>query len=299
MRLDALKIFARVAEQGSFTRAAESLGLPKATVSTAVRDLEAELGAQLLQRTTRRVGLTYDGQAFLDRTRDLLSDVDDLSGMFETAPGDLTGRVRADMTVNMAAHVVIPRLPEFLTRHPQIEVELSSTDRFVDVVREGFDCVVRVGPLPDSGLVARRLGVLEMANVASPAYLAAHGTPQMLEDLRDHRIVHYSLHLGAKPFGFEYPKGDGWAEIPMAGALTVNNTQSYTAAVLAGLGIIQAPRLGVGPHLKSGALKEILTDFPAEPLPVAILYPQRRHLPRRVRAFIDWLAEILAPHLTR
>lgn len=299
MRLDALKIFARVAEQGSFTRAAESLGLPKATVSTAVRDLETELGAQLLQRTTRRVSLTYDGQAFLDRTRDLLSDVDDLSAMFETDPGDLTGRVRVDMTVNMAAGVVIPRLPEFLARHRHIEVELSSTDRIVDVVREGFDCVVRVGTLPDSGLVARRLGVLEMANVASPAYLAAHGTPQTLEDLRNHRIVHYSLHLGTKPFGFEYPKGDGWAEIPMAGALTVNNTQSYTAAVLAGLGIIQAPRLGVGPHLKSGALKEILANFPAEPLPVAILYPQRRHLPRRVRAFIDWLAEVLGPHLNR
>lgn len=299
MRLDALRIFARVAEQGSFTRASETLGLPKATVSTAVRDLETELGVQLLQRTTRRVSLTFDGQAFLERTRDLLSDVDDLGAMFETEPGDLTGRVRVDMTVNMAAQVVIPRLPEFLARHPRVEIELSSTDRMVDVVREGFDCVVRVGGLADSGLVARKLGVLDMANVASPAYLAAHGTPRTLEDLKDHKLVHYSLHLGAKPFGFEYAKGDGWAEIPMKGGLTVNNTQSYSAAVLAGLGIIQAPRLGVGPHLKTGALVEILEEFPAEPLPVAILYPQRRNLPRRVRTFIDWLAEILSPHMKR
>lgn len=299
MRLDALRIFARVAEQGSFTRASETLGLPKATVSTAVRDLETELGVQLLQRTTRRVSLTFDGQAFLERTRDLLSDVDDLGAMFETEPGDLTGRVRVDMTVNMAAGLVIPRLPEFLARHPRVEVELSSTDRMVDVVREGFDCVVRAGGLTDSGLVARRVGTLEMANVASPAYLAAHGTPRTLEDLKDHKLVHYSQHLGAKPFGFEYPKGEGWAEWPMKGVLTVNNTQAYTAAALAGLGVIQAPRMGVGPHVESGALVEILPEYPAEPMPVSILYPQRRNLPRRVRAFIDWLAEILAPHMKR
>lgn len=299
MRIDALRMFMRISELGSFTRAAESLGAPKATLSQAIRQLEEEIGATLLYRTTRRVSLTHDGEAFYERCRDLLSDVDELGSMFHAAPGQETGRVRVDMPVSMAGSTIIPRLPEFLAANPGLSVELSCTDRMVDVVREGFDCVIRVGARTDSGLIARQLGVMEMANVASPAYLKVHGTPRKLEDLARHRMVHYVAQLGAKPFGFEYLDGDVYRTQAVAGVLTVNNTIAFQAAALAGLGIIQAPRMGVVSSLRAGLLVELLKSLKPEPLPVAIVYPQRRHLARRVRLFMDWAAEVLTPHLSR
>ncbi len=298
-RLDALRMFQRVAELGSFTRAAETLGVPKATLSVSIRQLEEEVGATLLYRTTRRVSLTHDGEAFYERCRDLLSDADELGAMFQTGVGQEAGRIRVDMPVNMAGATIIPRLPEFLAGHPGLTVELSSTDRMVDVVREGFDCVIRVGARPDSGLIARQLGAMEMANVASPAYIAAHGLPRKLSDLSRHRMVHYVPHLGAKPFGFEYLDGDTYRAVPMTGSVLVNNTVAFQAAALAGLGIIQAPRPGVLQQVRDGVLVEILKSLKAEPLPVAIVYPQRRRLARRVRLFIDWAASVLKPHLVK
>lgn len=298
-RLDSLRMFQRVAELGGFTRAAESLGVPKATLSVAIRQLEEEVGATLLYRTTRRVSLTHDGEAFYERCRDLLSDVDELETMFQTSPGRETGRIRVDMPVNMAGATIIPRLPEFLAQHPGLSVELSSTDRMVDVVREGFDCVIRVGARSDSGLIARQLGAMEMANVASPAYIAAHGMPRKLEDLARHRMVHYVAQLGARPFGFEYRDGDTYRAVAVPGPVLVNNTVAFQAAALAGLGIIQAPRMGVTRQLKAGDLVEVMKAFKAEPLPVAIVYPQRRHLARRVRLFMDWVAGVLKPHLAK
>ena len=289
--------FVRVAELQSFTAAATSLGLPKSSASAAVAQLEAHLKTQLLFRTTRRVQLTHDGQVYYERCRDLLSDFDDADAMFEQTPSALTGSLRIDMPVSMARNFIVPRLPEFLGRHPGIDIELSCTDRRVDVVAEGFDCVIRVGLLAESGLVARPLGELKMGNYASPAYLAAHGEPATLGDLATHRLIHYASMLGSRPFGFEYRDGNDYKTIDMAGRITVNNTEAFQAAALAGLGLLQSPRTGNRHHVETGALMEILTAFEAEPLPVSLIYPRRRHQARRVRAFMDWISEVMGDYL--
>ena len=296
-RLDAMTAFVRVAELQSFTAAATSLGLPKSSASAAVAQLEAHLKTQLLFRTTRRVQLTHDGQVYYERCRDLLSDFDDVEALFEQTPSALTGVLRVDMPVSMARGFVVPRLPEFLGRHPGIDIELSCTDRRVDVVAEGFDCVIRVGLLAESGLVARPLGELKMGNYASPAYLAAHGEPATLDDLATHRLIHYASMLGSRPFGFEYRDGNDYKTIDMAGRITVNNTEAFQAAALAGLGLLQSPRTGNRHHVETGALMEILTAFEAEPLPVSLIYPRRRHQARRVRAFMDWISEVMGDYL--
>jgi len=297
-RLDHLRSFLRVAELGSFTAAAEQLGLPKASVSLAVQRLEAEVGVQLLHRTTRRVRLTADGAQFQQRARDLLDDMEDLQGMFRRDT-QLKGRLRVDMSSGLARQLVIPHLPDFLARHPGLEIELSGTDRRVDLVREGFDCVVRVGPLDDNTLVARPLGVMHIVNCASPAYLAARGMPYSLEDLSHHALVHYVGTLGQRSPGFEYHDGQAYRSVPMRGAITVNSGEAYSAAALAGLGIIQVPRLGARVALAAGTLVEVLPACVAEPMPVTLLYAQRRHLPRRVAAFMDWMAALLTPELLR
>ncbi len=291
LRLDALLMFTRIAELSSFTQAAETLGLPKATVSTAVQTLEAHLGTQLLYRTTRRVQLTHDGQVFYERAKDLLADAEDLSGLFQTRA--VSGRIRVDMPIPVAQNLVLPNLPALLERHPALRVELSSTDRIVDIVREGFDAVIRVGTLSDSGLTVRSLGKLSMGNFASPAYLARWGRPRTLEDLKGHRLIHYVTQMGARPDGFDYFDGTRWQTITMEGVVTVNNSEAYRHAALAGLGIVQAPRVGMIEHVVQGRLIELLPDHVAEALPVSLIYPQRRHLARRVRVFIDWVATLM------
>ncbi|WP_193161119.1 LysR family transcriptional regulator [Microbulbifer hainanensis] len=298
--LEAMEIFARVAELGSFTAAADSLGLSRASVSGAVQQLEELLGTRLLHRTTRSVRLSQDGQVFYERSRDLLADMDELQNLFREDSATLHGRLRVDMPLPVARDLVIPRLPEFLRRHPGLEIELSSSDRFVDVVREGFDCVLRVGQLEDSSLIARPLGEYQLVSCASTEYLAEHGTPRTLDDLAGHRLVHYVLSLGARPAGFEYvdPQSpDTEHSLPMAGALTVNNTDAYREACLAGLGIIQVPEAGVRHYLESGELEEILPQYRPAPMPVSLVYANRRHLPKRVQVFMAWMAEIMKPRL--
>jgi DNA-binding transcriptional LysR family regulator len=295
--LDAMRIFARVAELASFTRAADDLGLPKASVSTAVQKLETRLGTRLLHRTTRRVELTQDGHVFYDRGRELLADMDELQSMFRQSAESLSGRLRVDMPTGAARNFIIPRLPQFLDAHPHLEVELSGTDRRVDLVREGFDCVLRVGALGDSNLIARPLGIYHTVNCASPAYLQRHGTPQTLDDLAEHRLIHYVTTFGTKPDGFEYFDGERYRMLPMRGALTVNNAESYQAACLAGLGLIQVPGLAVRHLIEQGALVEVLPQWPAEPMPISLLYAHRRNLPRRVQVFMNWVADVLQPHL--
>ncbi|SFD71463.1 LysR family transcriptional regulator [Paracidovorax konjaci] len=292
-----MQVFTRVAELASFTQAALALALPKASVSTAVQSLESELGTRLLHRTTRRVQLTQDGQAYYERCKDLLADVDELQSMFQHADGaSLRGRVRIDMSTGMARNVVVPRLPELLARHPALELELSSTERRVDVVREGFDCVLRTGSVVDSSLVARPLGDARLANCVSPAYLRRHGAPQSLADLAGHRLVHFVNTLGARSTGFEAVVDGTLVLTPMQGAITVNNAEAYMASCLAGLGIIQVPRLGVVDLLARGELVEVLPALVAPPMPLTLMYANRRNLPRRVRTVMDWLAEVVAEH---
>lgn len=296
--LEATRTFLRVAELASFTQAADRLGLPKASVSGAVRQLEAHLGTRLLHRTTRRVQLTQDGRAYYERAQDLLADVDELESMFQLGEAAFTGRLRVDMPIGVARHFVMPRLPEFLAAHPGLGVELGSTDRRVDLVREGFDCVVRVGTLADSSLVARPLGHLRVLTLASPSYLAAYGTPRTPADLAGHRLVGYATVLGAKPEEFEYTDGDGRLQtVPLPCTVVVNNSEAYAAACLAGLGLIQAPDGGLRAALARGDLVEVLADFRAAPMPVSLIYANRRHLPKRVQAFMRWLEDVLKPYL--
>lgn len=295
--LDALAVFVKVAELASFTRAAEHLGMSKAQASLRVRALEADLGAALLRRTTRTVRPTADGERLLPRAKRLLAEADELAASYRGARA-LTGVVRLDLPMTMARDTILPRVPELLAAHPQLELQVSTTDRRVDVVREGFDLVLRVGPLASSELVAQRLGVLPIVNCASPAYLRRHGTPRALADLDDHRLVHYAQRLGATPPTFEYPTGDGeYAQWPMTAAITVNSADAYQVACLAGLGLIQTPLLGVRALLEAGALIEVLPELAAEPMPVSLLHPHGRAVPRRVRAVMAWLADVVSPRL--
>jgi DNA-binding transcriptional LysR family regulator len=296
--IDRMHIFARVAELGSFTQAADDFGMQKGSVSSAVQQLEAELGTRLLHRTTRKVQLTQDGQAFYERSRDVLADIDELQAMFQQGGDALRGRVRIDMSTGVARNAVIPRLPEFLALHPLLELEISSTERFVDLVREGFDCVVRAGPVTEGGLIARPLGHLRMINCASPAYFAARGTPQTPADLGAHQLVHFVNTLGSKSGGFEYADGDVSRSVAIGGAITVNNAEAYTAACLAGLGIIQVPVAGVGELLATGQLVETLPRHVPRPLPLTLLYANRRNLSKRVRVVMDWLARVIGDYLT-
>lgn len=296
MQIDGVRMFIKVADLASFTRAAEHLGLSKARVSRGVQELEVELGSRLLQRSTRAVRLTHDGEQFLAAARQLVSDADRLAGMFQ-APSSLRGQVRVDMPQSLARSLFIPHLPELLAAHPQLEVLLSTTDRRVDVIRDGFDCVLRIGKLTDSGLVARRLGELPMMNCASPEYLRRYGTPRSLDDLDGHLVVHYSVRFGAEAPGFEYRDGNVYRERPMRSLVTVNSTDSYLAACIAGLGIIQAPRSGMLPSIATGDLVEVLPHHTAEPLPVSLVHAHGRNVPRHVRPVMSWIAQLLTPHL--
>ncbi len=296
MDLESLRILLKVAELASFTRAAEQLGLPKSRASQAVQALEAQLGTRLLQRTTRAVRPTPDGEVFLVRAKRLVVEADELGAMFQV-PRTLRGVVRVDLPMIFARDVLIPRLPELLALHPLLELRISTTDRRVEVVREGFDCVLRVGALADSQLVAQRLGTLPMTNCASAGYVLKYGLPTTLDDLDDHLLVNYAPTLGAESAAFEYFDGDRYVGRPMRSVVTVNNTDAYRAACNAGLGLIQVPCTGVKRLFAEGSLVEVLPAHTCEPMPVSIVHAHERNVPKRVRAVMNWIAQSLAPHL--
>jgi DNA-binding transcriptional LysR family regulator len=291
-RIQSFQVFARVAEMRSFTKAAESLGLVKASVSAQIQQLESELGTRLLHRTTRNVQLTHDGISFYERCKDFLADFDDIQTMFQEGTSGLGGRIRVDMPGRMARFQVIPYLHQFFSLHPHIEIELGSTDRAVDLVHEGYDCVIRVGDLTDSSIIAKKIGELEIISCASPLYLKTKGSPLSIDDLSHHYLVHYVSTFGEKPDGFEYFDGKEYRTTSMRGMVTVNNTESYVAACLEGLGIIQAPLMSLEKHLEQKRLIEVLPNFRSEPMPVFLLYPHQRNLPRRVKAFMNWLETV-------
>lgn len=292
-KLELMKTFVRVTELRSFTQAAASLGLPKASVSEHVRDLERLLGARLLNRTTRKVSVTQDGLALYERCKDMLADMDDMENMFRLDGTVLGGRLRIDMPTVAARQLVMPHLGEFLAAYPHIQIEVSSTDRRVDLVREGFDCVLRAGDVQDPSLIARYLGSVPMVNCASPAYLAQYGTPHSIDELAGHRLVHYVTTLGARSSGFEYVLDGALHQLPMAGSVTVNNTEAFQGACLGGMGIAQMPMSGARPHLAAGTLVAILPQHLAPPMPIALLYTHRRDLPQRTRVFMDWLSALI------
>ncbi len=243
-RLDSMRVFLRVAETGSFTKAADLLDMPRATVSAAVQQLEAQLGSRLLHRTTRQVQLTHDGSVVLERCRHLLEDMEELESLFHDG-SRASGRLKVDVPSRVARLLIAPALPEFFRQHPDIELELGSSDRSVDLVQEGVDCVLRVGQLGNSSLVARRLGEMQLINCASPAYLEEHGEPRTPADLDRHWAVNYASPSSGRVLPWEYREDGRTLTRALRSRVTVNNAESYIACCLSGLGLIQIPAYDV------------------------------------------------------
>ncbi|KWZ53234.1 transcriptional regulator [Burkholderia ubonensis] len=294
--LHAMRIFARVAHLGSFTKAAEQMQLPRPTVSNAVQYLEKHLKIRLLQRTTRRVALTAEGATYYERCTRLLADLDDAETLFEDAGASPRGVIRVDLPERFALDKVIPAIPSFHARYPDLRIVMSTTDRFVDLIADGIDCAVRVGALSDTSLVARRIGELAQVNCASPAYLARHGTPRSPDDLPEHVAVGYFSSRTGRELDWEYADMDTGEmhAVKMRSIVSVNSSQAYLACCVAGLGLIQAPRDGLDAPLADGTLVEVLPEWNAAPLPVSVVFPHGRHLAPRVRIFVDWLANALS-----
>ncbi|MGG6429015.1 LysR substrate-binding domain-containing protein [Acetobacter ghanensis] len=298
-RIDQCRIFARVVETGSFTRAAETLGLPRSTVSTAVQALEGRVGARLLTRTTRSVTPTPDGLAFYEHCIRLVADMDEAEDLFRRERGHVQGVLRVSLPARIGRLIVAPALPEFVAAHPGIKLELGVTDRPVNLTEEGLDCVLRVGVLHDSGLIARRMGQMTLLNVASPEYLARHGVPRTPADLvRDgHLAVRYMSPANGRVEAWEWEADGQLHTLDLPGPVTVNSSETQIACCLAGLGLIQVPQYDVRALVESGRLCAVLPQWCAPAMPVTLLYPHRRHLSSRLQAFAGWLEGLLAGHL--
>jgi len=297
-RLDAMRLFARIVELGSFTAAADDLNLPRATVTHAIKSLEERLRTQLLQRTTRRVRTTRDGEAYYRHCVRLLADVDAVETDFRETNVQPRGRLRIDLPAQMAKLWLILSLPTFFARYPQMELDIGTGDRFVDLVREGVDCVLRVGQLPDSGLVGRRVGTLDQVTVASAAYVRREGLPQTLADLQNgHYAVNWSSPTTRRSEPLEFMVKRKRREVVLPGRVTVSGVEAYLSCCEAGLGIAQFPRYRVAEGLAAGRFKEILPGMPPPSLPVTVLYSSHRQMPARLRVFVDWLVEVMARQL--
>ncbi len=294
-RLEAMRLFTRIVELGSFTAAADDLDLPRATVTHAIKRLEARLGAQLLQRTTRRVRATGDGETYYRHCLRLLADVDEVETDFREARVQPKGHLRVDLPVSLARLLVIPALRDFFARYPQIQLDIGTGDRFVDLVREGVDCVLRIGEPGDSGMVGRRVAMLQQVTVASAAYVRRHGLPDSLAALQHgHLAVNWVSPTSRRTEPLEFVVERKRRQIALPGCVSVSGVDAYLGCCEAGLGIAQVPRYRIVDALDSGRLREILPALPPPSLPMTILYPQQRQMPARLRVFVDWLVELTA-----
>lgn len=297
-RFQQYRVFVRVAEMESFIQAANAMELPRASVSAAVQQLETELGTRLLHRTTRRVRLTADGADLLDRVRPLLAQAEAIDSRYQHAGQTVSGSLSVNVPSRIARKLIAPALPGLLAQHPQLEIRLSSTDREIDLVREGVDCVVRVGELADSRLVAHPLGRIAMLNCASPGYLAVHGMPISLGELAaGHAMVGYAAPTTGRPQPWESVVKGKPREFAVPSRVVVNNAESYIACCLAGLGLIQIPRFDVQHLLDTRRLVEVLPTAPPDPMPISLLYPHRRQRSARLDVFIAWFEALMRPLL--
>ncbi|HDR2160246.1 TPA: LysR family transcriptional regulator [Enterobacter cancerogenus] len=292
-RLMAMRAFTRVAETGSFTRAADSLNMPIATLSKLVKSLEAHLEVRLLHRTTRRVVTTPEGEAYYEKALRVLIDIEDIDASFRVTSGTPKGHLRIDVGGSTARDVLIPLLPDFMQRYPDIRIDLGVADRPVDLISGNVDCVIRGGPLTDSSLIARHIGDAEMVTCASPGYLKAYGVPAYPDELRNgHRLISYLSPVTGRPFPFRFRENGQTREIGVPHYLGVNESNAHLAASVAGLGIIQTFCYSVKPHVNDGTMTEILKAWRPAAYPFHVVYPQNRHLTHRLRVFIAWLAEV-------
>jgi DNA-binding transcriptional LysR family regulator len=289
-QLQAMRAFARVVESGGFTRAADSLDMPVATVSKQVRELEAHLGAVLLLRTTRRVSVTPEGQDYYAKCIRLLRDLDDIDGSFNLARGRPRGTLRVDVGGSTARDILIPLLPDFIERYPDLRIDLGVSDRSVDLIGDNVDCVIRGGTLADSSLVARRLGKATMLTCATPAYLKRHGKPAYPEELKNgHRLVSYLDSQTGRAVPFRFERDGQKCEIRVEHRVGVNESNAHLAACLASMGIVQTFSYAAAAALREGALVEILKPWRPARYPFSVVYPQSRHVTQRLQLFIDWL----------
>lgn len=291
-RLLAMQVFVRVVETGGFTRAADLLNMPKATVTTLVQGLEARLGVKLLNRTTRRVNVTSDGAAYYERCVRILADVEETESVLSRAKSAPHGRLRVDVSGAFGRRLLIPALPEFIARYPDIRLEIGCSDRSVDLVEEGVDCVVRGGEQPDSSLVARKLGSIDFITCAAPSYLDRHGTPSHPHELAGHRLINYFSARTGRLFEWVYTRGDERIEVSPSAHTAFNDAEAMFIAALAGLGVVQTAEIMAREAIERGRLVRILHAWQIEPLPLYVMYHQNRHLSAKVRAFAEWVAEI-------
>jgi LysR family transcriptional regulator for bpeEF and oprC len=294
-QLSAMRAFVRVVESGTFTRAAELLDMPKPTVTKLIQALESHLRTKLLNRTTRRVTVTPDGAAYYERAVRLLSDLDELDSSVSLSQASFRGRLRVDVGSTVATLIIIPALPTFHARYPEIQLDLGVSDRPIDLIADNVDCVLRAGEITDQSLVARRIGEFNFISCAAPAYLEQHGDPQHPSDLEtSHPIVAYFNARSGRVFPFTFRRGEETLEVKGRYTLAVNDGNAYMSAALAGLGVIQAPRFMLQPHVDRRQLRPVLSQWKIDALPFYVVYPPNRHLSNKVRAFVDWIAALIA-----
>ena len=291
-RFDAMRLFVRLVERQSFTAAAADLGIPRSTASEVLRGLEAHLGARLLERTTRHVTPTLDGEDYYRRCVAILAEVEEA----ETAMRDARprGLLRIDAHPLLTRTFILPHLPDFLARYPQLDLQIGQGDRLVDLVREGIDCVIRSGEPEDSGMILRRLGTIAEITVASPAYIASHGMPEAPDALDGHQMVAFISSRTGDVLPLEFSVAGALRHVVLPSRLRVNNSDTMADLARLGFGLAQAPRYRFADDLASGALVEVLADYPPSPTPLSALYPQNRQLALRLRVFLDWISGIFA-----
>lgn len=285
----------RIVERGSFSAAAAELGVSRPSATAAIQELERRLGTRLLHRTTRQVKPTAEGEAYHRRCLAILADIEDAD---QSAGGVVSGLLRVDVAGLIARTMLLPALPDFLARHPGLTVHLGEGERFVDLVREGIDCVVRAGELADSGMVVRRVGFVEEITCASPTYLAAHGVPSAPADLDGHWMIGFVSSRTAQPLPLEFTVEGQAIEVTLPARVLVSGADMSAAAARLGFGLVQAPRQRFAEDLASGALIEVLKEYPPPRTPISLLFPDNRYLAPRVRVFVDWAVDTLAPHLS-
>lgn len=293
-RFHAMQVFARVVEVNSFTRAADSLDLPRTTVTTTIQNLERHLGVRLLNRTTRRISLTPDGAAYYEHSKRILADVEETEACFQEAAVRPQGKLRIDVPASVGRLILVPALCEFHHRYPDIELMLGMSDRRVDLVQEAVDCVIRGGELEDSTLVARRIGSFQFLTCAAPSYLERHGVPHTLEEMQKHRAVNYFASRSGRSYSWDFVVDGHVHEIAMPSAVTVNDWDAHIQLALQGFGVIQTARFIALPHVQTGELIELLPQWRPKVLPISLLYPQSRQLSPKVRVFSDWVAELFS-----
>lgn len=291
--IEYLNIFIQVVEQGSFTKAADVLQIHRPTVSKAIQQIENDLGVKLIHRTTRKLSVTAEGDEFYHHARHVLAEVNDMMASFSpTLPP--RGRLRLDVPLALAHAILIPNLRDFRALYPGIEIVLVSSDKKTDLITEGVDCLIRLGALQDSSFVSRRLGDIRMVTCAAPSYLREHGRPETLADLDQHQAVNFFSDHSREVMEWKFIEDGSVVSLRPASSMLVDNSDILLSCGLAGLGIIQATFDALAPHLSSGALEEVLTQYPSVSKPVSVMYPDRRYLSPKVRVFIDWFTDVIA-----